>query len=198
MNEETNDIVYVSRETRELNTRYEITKKGAGRYAKSIKPINQTETTSQRKYVTHTQHPLTFREARFIDLYMTYADGGRAVEEAGFKVKNKAGKARELLKRDYISEEIDYRTEIYASECIATRDEVLGFYTASMRGEIKDQFGLDATLTDRLRAADSLKKILIDDVEKRNSTQAQQVVVNIAMDRDAEPETTVDIQQISD
>ena len=41
---------------------------------------------------------------------------------------------------------------------IAESDEVLKFYTAVMRGEVKDQFGLDASLSDRLKAGDSLMK----------------------------------------
>ena len=39
---------------------------------------------------------------------------------------------------------------------IADSNEVLRFYSAVMRGEVKDQFGLDASLTDRLKAGDSL------------------------------------------
>lgn len=193
------EILEISRETKNLNTTYTIfDKKKMGRYAKSVKPITQTET-YRNQYVTHNRHTLTQKEARFIDLYMAYGDGGRAVSEAGYKVKDKAGKARDLLKRDYISDEIAYRNEIYASECIATRDEVLEFYTASMRGEVKDQFGLDPTLTDRLRAADSLKKILIDDLEKAKTAQAQQVVVNIGMNREETTEdVSVAVEQISD
>lgn len=41
---------------------------------------------------------------------------------------------------------------------IADSNEVLRFYSAVMRGEVKDQFGLDASLSDRLKAGDSLMK----------------------------------------
>ena len=41
---------------------------------------------------------------------------------------------------------------------IADTDEVLRFYSSVMRGEVKDRFGLDASLADRLKAGDSLMK----------------------------------------
>ena len=41
---------------------------------------------------------------------------------------------------------------------IADTDEVLKFYSSVMRGEVKDQFGLEASLSDRIKAGDSLMK----------------------------------------
>lgn len=188
----------IMRTDKKLNNKYDLADlKKMGKYSTSAKPITQTET-YRRAYVTHTKHPLTFREARFIDEYMATGDKKLAAERAGFTVKDLASKGSALLRKDYISEEIAYRTEIYASELVADRNEVLEYLTAVMRGEVKDQFGLDAPLAERTSAAKELKKIFIDDVEKGKQTQAQQVVVNIDMSRDADPETVVDIQQLSD
>ena len=188
----------IARTDKNLNSKYRLEDlKKMGRYSTSAKPITQTET-HRRVYVTHDKHPLTFREARFIDEYMATGDKILAVEKAGFTVKRKSTKANELLKKDYIADEIAYRTEIYASELIADRNEVLEYFTAVMRGEVKDQFGLDAPLAERTSAAKELKRIFIDDVEKGKQAQAQQVIVNIDMSRDEEPETVVDIQQLSD
>lgn len=186
----------IMRTDKKLNNTYTLQK--MGRYSSSAKPITQTET-YRRAYVTHDKHPLTYREARFIDEYMASGDKVLAVEKAGFTVKYKSNKANELLKKDYIADEIAYRTEIYASELIADRNEVLEYLTAVMRGEVKDQFGLDAPLAERTAAAKELKKVFIDDVEKGKNAQAQQVIVNIDMSRDdEEPDTVVDIQQLSD
>lgn len=188
----------IMRTSKDVESKYDIMKKPKiNNYNTKAKPITQTET-YRFKYVTHNREPLTMREARFIDAYMVNYDGAEAVEKAGFKVKDKAGKARALLKKEYIADEIAYRTEIYASECIADRQEVLEYFTAVMRGEVKDQFDLDAPLSERTAAAKELKKVLIDDVERGKSTQAQQVVVNIDMSRTEEPEEVVDIQQLSD
>ena len=189
----------IMRTSKEVNGKYDImSNPKINRYKTNAKPITQTET-YRFKYVTHNREPLTFKEARFIDTYMVNYNGPEAVEKAGYKVKDKAKKARELLKKDYIADEIAYRTEIYASECIADRQEVLEYFTAVMRGEVKDQFDLDAPLSERTACARELKKILIDDVEKGKNVQAQQVVVNIDMNRDEEDlEPVVDIQQLSD
>lgn len=43
-------------------------------------------------------------------------------------------------------------------ERIASADEVLRFYSSVMRGEMTDQFGLEASLDTRIKAADSLMK----------------------------------------
>lgn len=188
----------IMRTSKDLDRKYDIFKKPKiNNYNTNAKPITETET-YRTHYVTHTQHRLDFREARFIDAYMVNYDGKEAVEKAGYKVKNKTAKARDLLKKDYIADEIAYRTELYASECIADRQEVLEYFTAVMRGEVKDQFDLDAPLSERTACAKELKKVLIDDVEKGKQVQAQQVIVNIDMSREEEPETVVDIQQLSD
>lgn len=187
----------IMRTSKDVNGKYDIfSKPKINKYGTNAKPITQTEQ-YKFKYVTHTKHQLTFREARFIDAYMVNYDGAEAVEKAGYKVKDKTGKARTLLKKDYIADEIAYRTEIYASECIADRQEILEYFTAVMRGEVKDQFDLDAPLSERTAAARELKKVLIDDVERGKQVQAQQVVVNIDMNRD-DDYTSVDIQQVSD
>lgn len=189
----------IMRTSKDVNSKYDImSNPKINRYHTNAKPITQTET-YRFKYVTHNREPLTFKEARFIDAYMVNYNGPDAVEKAGFKVKDKAGKARALLKKDYIADEIAYRTEIYASECIADRQEIMEYFTAVMRGEVKDQFDLDAPLSERTACARELKKILIDDVEKGKNVQAQQVIVNIDMNRDEEDsEPVVDIQQLSD
>ena len=161
-------------------------------------PITKTEM-YRGKYVTHNKHPLSFREARFIDTYMAYGDLTKAVEAAGFDVKNKCQKGHALLEKDYIADEIAYRNELYASQLVADRDEVMRYFTAVMRGEVKDQFNLDAPLTERTRAAEALAKRLIDDPAKaKQNIAAQQVVVNIDFSRDDTVSPVVDVQQLSD
>ena len=163
------------------NTRYEL----GNLPVSKAKKITQTETYKNR-YVTHTKHPLSFREARFIDAYMVCGDPEKAVGHA-------------LLKKDYIADEIGYRNELYANALIADRNEVMQYFTAVMRGEVKDQFNLDAPLTERTRAAEALAKRLIDDPAKaKQNIAAQQVVVNIDFNRDEETTPVVDVQQLSD
>ena len=47
-------------------------------------------------------------------------------------------------------------------ETIADADEIMQYFTKVMRGQEKDQFGLDAPLSERTNAAKELAKRLID------------------------------------
>ena len=60
-------------------------------------------------------------------------------------------------------------------ETMATAQEVMEYFTAVMRGEVSDQFGLDASLADRTKAAQELAKRTVD-VENRERGKADSVV----------------------
>ena len=53
------------------------------------------------------------------------------------------------------------------------------FYTKVMRGEEKDQFGLDASLTDRIRAGQELLKRLTIADEKPNIQNDMQTLAEL-------------------
>lgn len=180
------------RTTANLNNKYTLDVLPEGR----AKPIITTQK-HRNMYVTHTKHKLTFREARFIDSYMVCGDAEIAAKEAGFTCKDLRSKGNKLLKTDYIADEIGYRNEIYASAQIADRQEIMAYFTAVMRGEVKDQFGLDAPLGERTAAARELAKRIIDVPEKANQGQ-NNVIISLDWHRDEAPETVVDIQQLSD
>ena len=83
-----------------------------------------------------------------------------------------------LTKLDaYIKERLDKKED----ERIATANEVLRYLTAVLRGEEKDQFGFDASLKDRNKAAELLGKrymLFTDKVEQTNKGDIN-VVFNI-------------------
>ena len=80
-----------------------------------------------------------------------------------------------LLREPAVKAEIHKIMEELRSESVATADEVMKFFTAVMRGEVKDQFGLDATLSDRTKAAQEIAKRTID-IENRKTGEADQVI----------------------
>lgn len=57
-----------------------------------------------------------------------------------------------------------------AASRVASADEVVRFYTSVMRGEVKDSFGLDASLAERLKAADSLMKRYAVGADRQKNT----------------------------
>lgn len=105
--------------------------------------------------VTHDGYPLSAKESKFIDLFMVYGDVNKALREAKLQMRSIAGK-------DYITDEINWRLNQLKKETIADSDEIMQYFTKVMRGEISDQFGLDAPLSERTNAAKELAKRVID------------------------------------
>ena len=105
--------------------------------------------------VTHDGYPLSVKEAKFIDLFIANGNLPKALRAAGLSYKSIAGK-------DYITDEITYRLDALKSKTIADADEIMQYFTKVMRGQEKDQFGLDAPLAERTRAAQELAKRQID------------------------------------
>ena len=63
-----------------------------------------------------------------------------------------------LIRNDKVKEYIEKAMEIKSSERIASQEEVLEFLTQTMRGEIKDQLGLETPVKERVRSAELLGK----------------------------------------
>ena len=99
---------------------------------------------------------LTEKQKRFIDYYIETANATEASEKAGYTGKNlnRIG-SQNLSKLDkYIKIKLQEKEE----QRIASQDEVLQYLTKVMRGQEKDQFGLDASLQDRTKCAELLGK----------------------------------------
>lgn len=118
---------------------------------------------SRRKTITtNTGHKLSPNEDKFINLYLELGNGSEAVVKAGYKTKNPRQYAQQLLTKLYVMEEIKYRRNKAYEEHAATAQEVMEYFAKVMRGEIKDQFGLEAPLSERTRAAQELAKRTVD------------------------------------
>lgn len=101
---------------------------------------------------------LTPKQKLFAEYYIQSGNATEAAKKAGYSEKAARQIGTENLAKPSISAYIAERMEGLDKSLIAESDEVLKFYTAVMRGEVKDQFGLDASLSDRLKAGDSLMK----------------------------------------
>lgn len=111
---------------------------------------------------THDGHGLTPRESTFIDEYIKTGNGMQSVIKAGYNSKSPHAYSYRLLQKDYIKNEIQFRINQHKAQSIAEADEILQYFTSVMRGETKDQFGLEAPLSERTRAAQELAKRKID------------------------------------
>lgn len=101
---------------------------------------------------------MTPKQKKFCEYYIQSGNAADAARKAGYSPKTAEAIGRENLRKPTISAYIHERMGNQDKEMVADADEVLRFYSAVMRGKIKDQFDLDASLSDRLKAGDALMK----------------------------------------
>ena len=102
------------------------------------------------------EYGMTPRQKAYCDYYLECGNGIEAAKKAGYKnpkISSEQNRAKEACKR-YIAERMKPTEE----KRIASADEVLQFLTDVMQGRVKDQFGLDASLQDRIKAGQELMK----------------------------------------
>lgn len=126
----------------------------------------QKNNDAAKVFFTQSGHKLSLKEHNFINSFMVNGDVGLAAKDAGYELKKEGdtwkGIGSKVLKRDYIYEELMYRLEELDKDSIADANEIMQYFTNVMRGVEKDQFGLDAPLSERTSAAKELAKRLID------------------------------------
>ena len=113
------------------------------------------------------------REKRFADFYIETGNAAEAARKAGYAEAGAKQTGFRLLNRTDVKIYVAGRLEQLEAARIATMQEALEFYTSVMRGEVKDQFGLEASLQDRLKAADALMKRFLVADDAHTSTLAK-------------------------
>ena len=122
--------------------------------------------------------PLTIIEQKFIKNYIECGAPALALKNTGLKLDNDNAytvTAMNMLKQDNVKAEINSIMMELKKDTVATAEEVMGYFTKVMRGEEKDQFGLDAPLAERTKAAQELAKRTID-IENRKAGNADKAV----------------------
>jgi phage terminase small subunit len=96
--------------------------------------------------------------------------------------------ASHLLHMPDVQKEISYRLQAIRNAQVADEHEIFAYFTAVMRGQVLDQFGLEASLQERTRAAECLAKRLIDMPKKLqvSGTVGSQPVNLVIQPRDEE------------
>ena len=120
------------------------------------------ETSKEKEAKKH----LNQRQIRFVQNYMKTNNITHSAIDAGYSPKTAHVQGCNLLKNPKVSAYINAINERLESDKIADIEEVMQYLTSVMRGEKKDQFDMDASLSDRTRAAGELAKRL--DVRARN------------------------------
>ena len=105
---------------------------------------------------------LTARQDAFCYAYVELNNATQAAIKAGYSEKGAEVTGSQLLRNHKVAEKIAKLKEEQQKASIATAQEVMEYFTKVMNGEIKDQFGLEAPLAERTKAAQELAKRTVD------------------------------------
>ena len=106
--------------------------------------------------------PLTERQEKFCQYFIETGNGRQSAIKAGYSEASAEAIASETLRRPNVAKRIKYLRDKAMKPHIATSSEVMQFFSDVMNGKIKDQFGLEASLSDRTKAAVELAKRTVD------------------------------------
>ena len=125
---------------------------------------------------------LTPKQKKFCEYYIQSGNATDAARKAGYSKNALRSIGQENLTKPDIKAYIAQRVDEQDKRRVADAKEVLEFYSAVMRGEVKDQFGLDASLTDRLKAGDALMKRYAAGGAKKNEAEDDPITRSLKED----------------
>lgn len=131
--------------------------------------------------------PLSPVEQRFVQNYLKCGVGAQALKDAGIELDSDTdygAMAFRLLNQPNIQAEINSVMHEIQCDTVASTKEVMEYFTAVMRGQVKDQFGLDASLMERTKAAQELAKRTVDIENRRAGDSDQTIAIKIDWSRD--------------
>lgn len=129
--------------------------------------------------------PLTPFQELFVSQYITGQSSEQIIKALGLKCKGH--RYDKMVKIELRKPNVQKRIREYMEEMkkatIMTGEEVMEYFTAVARGEIKDQFGLDAPLSERTAAAKEIAKRTIDVELKKEGIEDRKIDINLNWDR---------------
>ena len=136
-----------------------------------------------RKKVTE-DTPLTPKDWKFIYAYTraeteTSDTIGRIASEKVRAGSGYTSYVKDMLNKPNVRKMVKQIMEERTRKTIAESAEVMEYFTSVMRGEIKDQFGLDAPLTERTNAAKELAKRTVDVDLRKEGLADNQITVTL-------------------
>ena len=154
----------------------------------SKKGAYQISTRSRKDLSPITENtPLTPIEYQFIQEYIKTGNLTTAVAKLpGCENRTRTNCSylgTRLLQRPNVQAEITRIMESIQKDTIATADEVMQYFSSVMRGEVKDQFGLEAPLSERTKAAQELAKRTVDILNRQNGVADQKVEIKLDWSR---------------
>ena len=145
-------------------------------------------------YAVDENTPLFKYERVFIDEYIVCGNVAQACKIARSRchmlplnsVIAYAGAGNKLLAKPNVQKEVKRLMEEMEKQNIMTSKDVMGFFSQVVRGEVKDQFGLDPMLSDRIKAAQEIAKRTIDIELKAKEPQDKSITIKLDWNREQE------------
>lgn len=122
---------------------------------------------------------LTPKQKAFADEFLKCGNATEAAKRAGYSEQSARQMGTENLSKPYISSYIQERQKQIDDERIADIAEIQRFYSSVLRGEVKDQFGLDASLETRIAAGRELMKRFEKAETNKNDSRGITIINNI-------------------
>lgn len=122
---------------------------------------------------------LTPKQKAFADEFLKCGNATEAAKRAGYSEQSARQMGTENLSKPSISSYIQERQKQIDDERIADIAEIQRFYSSVLRGEVKDQFGLDASLETRIAAGRELMKRFEKAETNKNNSCGITIINNI-------------------
>lgn len=122
---------------------------------------------------------LTPKQKAFADEFLKCGNATEAAKRAGYSEQSARQIGTENLSKPSISSYIQERQKQIDDERIADIAEIQRFYSSVLRGEVKDQFGLDASLETRIAAGRELMKRFEKAETNKNDSRGITIINNI-------------------
>lgn len=86
---------------------------------------------------------------------------------------------KRIASKPHIASEIKFRLDKQLEANIISVNEIYGYLSRVVRGEEKDQFGLDVSVSERTKAANELLKRFVDMPQKLEKSEPQEVKITL-------------------
>lgn len=125
------------------------------------------------------QNKLTAKQEAFCYYYIELNNATQAAIKAGYSARTATSITARLLGNAGIAAKIKQLKGEQQKESIATAQEVMEYFTKVMNGEIRDQFGLEAPLAERTKAAQELAKRTVDIDNRARGTADAKIEIKL-------------------
>ena len=136
----------------------------------------------QDQAIVDTKYGLTQRQLDFCIAYVETGNASESARRAGYSEKTCRYQGSTLLTQQNIKNKIYDLRHDETKLKVATSMEVMDFFTRVMNGEVKDQFNLEASLADRLKAANELAKRTVDIDNRTDGKTDNEIKIKLEWD----------------